>query len=1129
MKKNKVFSWNEKVFKPYEKILKIMKVFAFLMFVIVIHVSARSYSQNTKFSLNMQNVTIKQVLGKIEDQSEFRFLYSDSKIDVERKIDVDLNGRSVEDILQAILGNSNIQFKVVGRQILLSTSDDMINSSQQQKSVSGKITDMTGTSLPGVSVVVKGTTNGTITDSDGKYSISNIPANAVLQFSFVGMKSQEVSISGKSSINIVLVEDAVGIEEVVAIGYGTQKKTNLTGSVASVKGDDIMKRPITNAGALLQGTMPGVQIIQNSGQPGNEAVTINIRGTGTFSSAGSSPLVLVDGVQGDLNMLDPSTIENVSVLKDAASASIYGSRAANGVILVTTKSGSEGKVKIEYTGNYAIYSPTKLFDLITNSADYMTMWNTSRINTGLNDPMALYTQDQINAYRNATDRNKYPNYNWQNAAIKAEPAQTHNLSFNGSVGKTKYNVNLGYLDQTGTMIGNEYKRYSGRINLASQINDKIKFGTNVSFMKGNRTGSNDNDQYASIMAQAPTYSPQLADGSGRYSYKAYSMEYNNKNPFAVAAFASTYHLTYNVTSQIWTDVAIAKGLTWYTKFAYNVDFDKQNSFGPTVPLYNFQTNDAAPMTNLDLGSTPKGESEKYTLNAYNNLYSYINYDRAFGDHSIKAQVGYSQEYNVNNFIQAGRTQYVSPAAKELHAGNNADMNNDGNSYEWALRSLFGRLDYSYKNRYLLEANMRYDGSSRISTDTRWGIFPSFSAGWRVTEEQFVKDLGVSWLDNLKIRGSWGQLGNQNIGNYPYQAMLSLTSNYAFNNQGLSAGVAQTALNNQSIKWEATTISDAGFDLGLVKNLNVTFDWYDKKTTDILRQSQLTNLVGLSAPWVNDGEMENKGVELGINYNNTIKSGILSGLSYFAGVNFEHYTNKLVKFGAKQINNYTIYQEGLDYNSFYMLKWIGIFQSADEVAKSPKQYNDATQPGDLKFEDTNNDGKIDDNDRVPISGMYPKLNYSFNLGGSWKGFDLTAAFQGVAGVKQFAQWWGVIPFDQGAPPTTDWYNAWTPENHSTTMPRLYWGQNAPAVIARNSSWYLHDASYLRLKNLTIGYTIPASLTKRAGIDKLRVFFSGDNLFTITKFPGLDPERPIGNQQYAVYPQNKIVAFGVNVNF
>jgi TonB-linked SusC/RagA family outer membrane protein len=1112
--------WNKKFFR-------IMKLTFLFLFAGLMQVSASLYSQSTKLSLDFQNARVVDVLEAIENQSEFRFAYSAEYIDMNRKVSIEVKGKSIEQTLPLLFEGAGVKYSINDRHIMLFRADMEQNSIHQPgKFVSGKVTDSTGSSLPGVSVVVKGTTTGTITGENGNFSLSNVPENATLQFSFVGMKMQEVAVGGKSSVNVTLAEDAIGIEEVVAIGYGTQKKVNLTGAISTVNGADMIKRPVTNAGTMIQGLMPGVQVTQNSGEPGNEGVSIRIRGTGTFSSAGSNPLVLIDGVQGNLSDLNPNNIENISVLKDAASASIYGARAANGVILVTTKTGKEGKISMEYSGNYGVHSPTKMYELITNSAEYMEMFNEARLNSGLTS--GLYSQDIINTYRNATDRNLYPNTDWLDLIFNPAPTQTHNLSFSGGTGGTRFDISLGYVNQEGIMKGFDYEKYNIRVNMSSQVNDKIKFGANFAVKKGVKSAPRQGaaDTFLAAMSQAPTYSPQLADGSGRYTFKAYDFEYNNKSPIAIIDNKVNRNTDdYVISSQGWLDIHLLKGLKWYTKAAVNMDFSKYYDFRAQVPLYNFRTNEF--MTLLDVGGS--GLVVQDDQNVYKNLYTYLNYDREIGDgHKVSGQAGYSMEDNVYQYLNGYRKNYPSDVLRQLNAGSPSVQQATGTQNEWAMMSFFGRLGYNFKDRYLLEANLRYDGTSRLNPDSRWGAFPSFSAGWRVTEEQFVKDLDLNWLNSLKLRSSYGELGNQNIGLYPYQSILALTSNYSFNDASLSSGVAQTSLANPNIMWETTSILDFGFDLTAFQGLNVTFDWYKKSTTDILRGSQVTDAVGLNPPTVNNGTMENSGVELGLQYTNRVNAGYFAGLNYNLGFNIDHYKNKLVDFGAREISGYSLREEGYEWDSFYMLEWIGIFQSTTEIANSPKQFTDATVPGDLKFKDANKDGKVDNDDRIPISGRYPAFNYAFNLSSNWKGFDLSAQFQGVQDVKYFVNDWGTIPFVQGSPPTTDWRDRWTESNPSTTKPRMYWGWGAPERIRRNSSWYLQDGSYLRLKNLTFGYTLPNRLTQRSGIQQLRVYFSGDNLVTLTKYPGLDPERG-GSGSFVNYPQNKIYSFGVNVKF
>jgi len=1005
-----------------------------------------------------------------------------------------------------------------------------LKSFAQEITVQGKITDATGP-LPGVAVRVSGTTLVTSTDAQGRYAVK-ATGSAALTITSIGYTSQTVAINNRSTIDIILASEAKSLNEVVVVGYGTQKKVDLTGSVSTVSGDDLIKRPVVNPAAMLQGTMPGVQVTQSRGEPGNEGVSIRIRGNGTFSGAGSDPLVLIDGVPGNLSDVNPNNIDNISVLKDAASAAMYGSRAANGVVLVTTKQGHSGKLSIQYDANVGIYKPTKLFNLVTNSAQYMDLYNEARINSGLTDPALLYPQDQIDLYRNSTDRLHYPNTDWLSLIFKTAPTQTHNLTFNGGNDRTTYNVSLGYVDQNGIMRGFNYKKYNARVNLTSKLNDHIKFGTNILLKSGTleSTPFGSGDMFLSAMSQAPTYGPYLTDGSGRLTYKAYDLEYNNKNPFGVLNNNISHNTNdYTLNAQAWVEVQFNKDFSWYTKGAVNATFDKYKDFRSQVPEYNFKTNELA--TSLDLGS---GLTVQDQQTIYTNLYSYLNYGHTFNGHSIKVQAGYSIEQSHYQYLSGYRKEFPSPDLRELNAGSPSIQSTNGTGNQWGLMSYFGRLNYNYKERYLLEANVRYDGSSKFNTGNRWGVFPSFSAGWRVTEEPFFKALELNWVDNLKIRGSWGKLGNQNIVingygiNYPYQALLNLTGNYSFDNSSLTTGVAQTNLNNPYIKWETTIMTDAGLDLTIFKNFTLTADWYKKRTIDILRQSQVTAIVGLGAPVINDGIVENTGIELGFSYNNTVKDGTFRGLTYSAGVNLDHNKNKLVQFGQPEISSSSINQNGQPWNSFYMLQVDGIFQTAAEVQNSPKQYTDNTLPGDLKYKDVNGDGKINDDDRTIIPGVFPKLNYSFNLSASWKGFDVSAMLQGVYGVKYFVTGWGTIPFVQGAPPTTDWLDRWTPENPSTTMPRIYWGGNAPQKITRASTFFLQDGSYLRLKNLVFGYTIPEKLVKKIGIERLRFYFSGDNLFTSTKFKGLDPERG-GSGDLVQYPQNKIYSFGLNVTF
>ena len=1019
-----------------------------------------------------------------------------------------------------------------------SLKQDAVTVTQQHNvKASGIVTDEAGEPLVGVSVLVKGTTLGSITDLKGRFSL-DVPEGSTFEISYIGYKTQIVKAE-RTPMNIVLKEDTQKLDEVVVVGFGTQKKVNLTGAVSAVTGDDISKRPVANAAILLQGQIPGLRVNQGLGQPGGEGTSFRIRGQGTFSSAGSDPLILINGVPGSMTNLDPSVIESVSVLKDAASAAIYGARAANGVILVTTKQGAVGdKVSISYHGNIGLHTPTKLYDRITNSAEYMELANPAWKNSGTGKQ---YTQDQINLYRNNVGDPQYPNFDWQDYMFRTAVVQTHNLSMAGSTEKTTYNVALNFVDQPGTMRGFKYRKYNATIDLTARITNFIKVGTYANLMYGEteQPRQGQNDAFLSTLSQAPTYMPWLPDdGTGirRWTSSAYSFESHNKNmPAIIGENAMKRDNNFDINAQLWLEINLAKGLTWYTKGAARLQSNKSKDWrGSTTYTYDYHTGEKS--SELDKGGLglSVGDSRRF----YTNLYSYLKYDLSLAEnaHNFSLMVGYNQESEKYETLNAYRKDFAFDLPVH-NAGGTADWSNSGGEEEWAIQSLFGRFNYNFKERYLFEANMRYDGTSRISDENRWGVFPSFSVAWRATEEEFIKKMNLNWLNNFKLRGSWGQLGNQNIGLYPYQAMISGVNDYPFTktSDGVVIGYQQTAYANRNIKWETTTITDIGFDLQVFDGLSVTFDWYKKTTDDILRSSQVSSLLGLSAPTVNNGSVENKGIEVALNYANMVKGGTLKGLRYNAGVYFDRSRNKLTEFGAEEIGSYSIKREGLPYDEYYMLECIGVFADKAEIDASPKQFNDNTQPGDLKYKDISGpdgkpDGVIDNYDRRTFSGRFPGFEYGINASATWKGFDLSLIGQGVADKKYYTTDWGVQPFMQGASPNKDYIkHMWTEENpYGAKHPKLYWQDMGGGKNTRPNSYYLKDASFFRLKNVTLGYTLPRVWTEKASISKVRIYFSGDNLLTLTPYKGLDPERN-GDGRDAIYPQNRIYSFGLSVEF
>ena len=1093
-----------------------------------------SYSQSARISIEMNNATVEEVLNEIEAKSEFYFLYNNKLINVDRRVSVDVDAENIESVLQNLFKGTDVVYRIADKQIVLSRKDlaqnTIVDGIQQSKVVTGTVVDPTGMPVIGANIMVKGTTNGTITDMDGNFSLE-ADKDAILVVSYIGFANQEIKVGNQSKLSIALKEDAEALDELVVVGYGTQKKVNLTGAVTAVSGEDMAKRPVTNTTTMLQGQVPGLRIVQGTGQPGAESVSVKIRGVGTFSGAGASPLVLINGVTGDLSSVDPNMIESVSVLKDAASAAIYGARAANGVILITTKQGADNgeKVSITYRGNFAVHTPTKMFDLVTNSADYMTLFNQAKINSG---ESGLYPEEEIEKYRNSNGSVEYPNFDWLGYMFNPAFVHQHNLSLAGTAKKTTYNVALNYVDQDGTMRSFNYKKYNVTADLTTQATDWMKVGFYTNMMKGDRgfNGLSQDDAILSTMSQAPTYMPWLPDdGTGirKYTRKAYDNELFNKNmPMIIEKNLNRQtNINTDVNAQLWLDIQLAKGLSWYTKGAVRqVNTRNENWAGNPQPLYNYHTGELLEM-NGGYGYTVDENRTFYT-----NLYTYLKYDYTTPNenHNFSLMAGYSQETNKYETLQAYRRDYDFDLPTIDAGAGSPNWSNSGKVEEWALMSGFFRLNYNYKDRYLFEANARYDGSSRLSPDGRWGLFPSFSGAWRISEESFMKDF--EWLSNAKIRASWGKLGNQEIGLYPYQAMISKVSSYPFDKNEMSSAFIQTAYVNRNIKWETTTITDVGLDMLLWNKFNITFDWYKKETDGILRSAQVSALLGMDAPIINNGTMQDKGIELAFAWNDHTDTK-LGGLDYNVGFYIDRTRNTLVNFGSTEKDGKVIREEGLPYNSYYMLDCIGIFATQEEIDNAPKQYNDDTQPGDLRYRDANNDGVINDDDRILISGKYPSFEYGLNAGLNWNGFDVSLLTQGVAGTKSFIDYrWGLAPFFQGSAPTKDYVaGMWTEENpYNAKYPKIYFGTLGGTKNTRTNSYFLQNTSYFRLKNLTVGYTLPKVLTDKIHLQKVRFYFSGDNLLTFTKYEGLDPERS-GDGTLTQYPQNRICSIGVDVEF
>ncbi|MCD0489365.1 TonB-dependent receptor [Pedobacter sp. MC2016-14] len=1000
--------------------------------------------------------------------------------------------------------------------------------------VSGVISTNSGETLPGVSVKVKGTTVGAVTDVSGKFTLSAPSSTSILQVSYVGFQIQEISINGRNVINVKLQEDQTSLDEVLVVGYGTQKKANLTGAVATVSGSTLTQRASPNAANLIQGRITGVQVTQPSGEPGRDNPNFLIRGRSTYGGS-TTPLILIDGVAGSFNNLSPDDIENVTVLKDASSAAIYGARAANGVILVTTKKGKKGETVISYRANIARHVATALPDLITNSAEYMEMYNTAATRSGI---AYKYPATEIEKYRNSNGDPQYPSFDNIDYYVNPATVMNHSLSISGGSEKSTFNISGGYLDQDAVFKGYKFKRYNALLNYSSQLSKAITVGTIMNMTYKDRkeppfTGEN---MALLVYAAGPLYGPFLPDGSGRVVSRAYELEGRNRNPQEAYAMGEQTTKEYNLNAQAYIDIKPFKGLTWSSKIAINYTDEYYKMYQHPYDAYLLQkpAGGNSYVTN-SFGPDILGVTDQYAKTLNPTIYSTLTYEKTIAqDHNFKALAGYEQLFNKYQSLRGRRTNSVAPILEDL-TGYSASGESLYFSHprlpslagpsEWGMRSFFGRINYDYKGRYLVEGNLRYDGTSKVSPEYRWGVFPSFSLGWLLTEEDFMKEK-FKWLSSFKVRGSYGTLGNQDIGTYLYQNNIILTGGYPFGNAGFLQGGTINDFKDQSLRWESTTSIDLGFDMS-VKNglLGLTFDWFRRSTYNILAAPPVPLSMGLNAPTINNGKMQSQGFELALTHQNKIGE-----VSY--GLNFLISTakNKVIELLVPSKGT-TINQVGLPYGSHYLYQWDGVFQVEDIGNPSvPKHALNANpKAGDLKMKDINGDGVVNPDDRVVVDGAYPDFNYSFGFNVGYKRFSMNAFFQGVSGIKNRVNNWGIDPFMQGTAPTTKWRDAWTPENRSNTLPGIYVAGYSPTANYAGSTFFLQNASYLRLKNIILNYDVPVGILSKIGIKNLGVYVSADNLFTITDYEGGDPERSSVTGNFAQYPQTRIYNLGFNVKF
>ncbi|MFL9844532.1 SusC/RagA family TonB-linked outer membrane protein [Flavobacterium rhizosphaerae] len=979
----------------------------------------------------------------------------------------------------------------------------------QNRKLSGSIADANGP-LPGASVVEQGTSNAATSDIDGSFQIQLTTTPAVLIVSYIGYASKRVTVENQTTVNIVLDADVNQLDDVVIVGFGTKKKVNLTGAVSEISASDIDGKPVVNAYQALQGEASGLIIQQNTSAPGSVS-SINIRGVNTIN--GNTPLVVVDGVPGSLNNINPNDIQSISILKDAASASIYGSRAASGVILVTTKSGKEGKPKFVYSTMFGMQEATN-FPKFANSWQYATLRNEALVNSGM---APAFTQEQILGFKE-----NGPNVNWNEALYKDFAMQSsHNLSLSGSDNGLSYMASLGYVDQESMFKGPDYgyQRYNARMNFDKIVNDKLKVGGRMSFA---RNDIKDHAYYTDFIIEPTVRTPpiyNIIDEDGNYTLVSGS----NSNPLAqLKEGGSTRYQNDEVLATFTLDYEPIKNLVLHGVIGGNVVSNKMHQFRRSI-AYVYPGG----------GNNQNSVSDSYSRTLYINPYLTATYKKTFAEkHNFDIMAGTSSETSKTEFF--GVTGLNVPGNNFGVINNTQELQRNGtygSGNEWSISSFFGRLGYNFSDRYLFEANLRYDGSSRFSTENRWGVFPSVSAGWVVSEEAFfapLKDI-VSFA---KVRASWGQVGNQDINDlYGYQSLVSTSSNvYSFG--GGSAQGAYYSVSNGNRTWETTTMKNIGVDFSFFnKKLDLSFDVFENLTEDILLQLPVPATYGLGQPFQNAGSVSNKGWDISAGYR--FQTG---DFNHGVKFNISDTQNIVENFrGREYINGsdvQTILKEGYPINSYYALWSDGFYNSAEEVAQSATPiFATSVKPGDIRYVDRNNDGKIDyENDRFIFGNAFPRYTYGFTYDINYKHWDFSFFIQGVGKRQQWLRGEIVEAFHNNneGPVLESHLDRWTPNNLDASYPRLTVGSESINNAAR-SDFYIHNAQYLRLKNVQLGYTLTREDIPFAGIESFKIYATGFNLLTVsplTKF-GVDPEAVDASGR--AYPVARVWSLGLNVNF
>jgi TonB-linked SusC/RagA family outer membrane protein len=1094
-----------------------------IMFFFFLMRSDLSAQLSRKINVQLEKATIKSFFTAIESQTEYTFMYNN--LDLTTPVKITAKQTELATILSRVLSPLNIEYAVSGKHIILKKQTAKASSENSKRTITGTVTDERGEPIIGANIVEKGTTNGVVTDFDGKFSIT-AGENAVLSVSYIGYVNKELAIGNKNQLQIVLSEDIQNLDEVVVVGYGVQKKLSVIGSISQISSENLDSRPVAMLSNALAGQMPGVTLIQRSGQPGTSGGTIRVRGVGSFGATPDA-LVLIDGIPSGINDVRPEEVASISVLKDASTAAIYGARAANGVILITTKAGTESKIKIGYSGYAGFVKATALPDFLP-SWEYALAYNEAA-------GTETYKPEDIQKYKEGNDQDNYPNSNFINDIMAGKGFQTgHDITLTGGSKTNNYYLALGYLSQDGVVNKNNYSRYNVRINMTSQLAPKLKLITRVSGVT------------------SKIKEPAVPGGKDQSRMSTGIIRFAIRYPSVYAGKLSNGDYGIGPESA-GTSIAWIESPSFYEEPAWQAGFNARLEYTPIKDLtisaiggYNFVHNETklyrSTMRLTELNTMGPSTLEQNEIRRiYQTFQATADYNKQIGKHSVGILGGYSFEKEEQRELLGSRDKFPGNDLPYIDAGSPDNQKATGGGYNWAIQSLFGRLKYDYMQRYLLEATIRHDGSSRFPSTKKYGTFPSIAVGWRITEESFMESTS-SWLTHMKLKASWGKLGNQNIGNYPWQSTYALGQNYTIGG-ALNQGSAMTIYSDPTIHWESTRTTDAGVEFIFLNGLlSFNASYFYRHTDNILYKptSSISAVFGMDLSEMNTGSLKNTGWEFDLSHQKTF-----GDFGYNISANFSIINNEVLSLGVGDVEqpnglvgNGTNLFIGYPIELYYGYVTDGVFLDQTDIDAWYETNNQASlmpknraRPGDVRYVDIDGDGVVNAaKDQKVLGSRIPKYTYAFNLGFNYKGIDLSAFFQGVAKVSGLLESYaGYAFYNLGSIQRWMWEGRFNQENPQRypAYPRLQILGNSTGNNGHISDRWILNASYLRLKNIQLGYTLPKKLTQARKIDNFRFYISVENPVTWSKYPaGWDPEVNTGGDYY---PRLATYTFGVNFKF